>query len=132
MGRRTRQPGKRPTDSELEILQVIWSRGPSTVRQVHDALSEAKDIGATTVLKLMQIMTDKGLLHRDESVRPQVFAPARTQRHTQRQMLGDLVDRAFGGSPGSLVLQALSSKKTTPEERERIRRMLDELEEDRS
>jgi predicted transcriptional regulator len=119
---------KRPTDAELEILAVLWERGPSTVRAVHEAISAGRDAGYTTVLKLMQIMTDKGLLTRDASVRPQVYRPARSRRQTQRQLLGHLLDRAFGGSPGSLVLQALSTKKATPEERKKIRELLDELE----
>ena len=124
----SRRPHKRPTDAELEILRVIWGRGPSTVREVHAELQARRETGQTTVLKLMQIMTEKGLLTRDESVRPQVYRPARTQRQTQRQLTADLVERAFSGSPGSLVLQALSSKKTTPEERAQIRELLDDLE----
>ena len=119
---------KRPTDAELEILRVVWSRGETTVRGVFRDLNEKREIGYTTVLKLMQIMTDKGLLRRDETVRPQVYQPARSQRHTQRQLLRHLVDRAFSGSPGSLVLQALSTKQTTSEERRKIRKLLDELE----
>ena len=124
----SRRALKRPTDAELEILRVIWSRGPSTVREVFAELKAKRDMGYTTVLKLMQIMTDKGLLRRDESVRPQVYEPVRSQRHTQRQLIGDLLDRAFSGSPGNLVLQALSAKKTTAEERRQIRALLDELE----
>jgi predicted transcriptional regulator len=124
----SRRAHKRPTDAELEILRVIWIRGPSTVREVFAELQATRDTGYTTVLKFMQIMTDKGLLRRDESVRPQVYAPARSQRQTQRQLIGDLLDRAFGGSPGKLVLQALSAKKTTAEERRQIRDLLDELE----
>ena len=118
----------RPTDAELAILDMLWQLGPSTVRQVHEALTALRPTGYTTVLKLMQIMTEKDLLVRDESVRPQVYRPSRSQRQTQRQLLGDLVERAFQGSPGNLVLQALSSKKTTPEEREQIRELLERLE----
>ena len=126
-----RQPkSKRPTDGELEILTVLWQRGPSTVREVFRVLNETRETGYTTILKLMQIMTEKGLLERDESVRPQVYSAARTEKHTQKQLMGDLVERAFGGSPGNLVLQALSSRKTTPEEREQIRKLLDQLEKD--
>jgi predicted transcriptional regulator len=124
----SRRAHKRPTDAELAILRVIWSRGPSTVREVFADLRAERETGYTTVLKLMQIMTGKGLLRRDESLRPQVYQPARSQHQTQRQLVGDLLDRAFSGSPGSLVLQALSSKKTTAEEREQIRALLDELE----
>jgi len=122
-----REP-KRPTDGELAILGVLWDRGPSTVREVFRVLSESRETGYTTVLKLMQIMTEKGSLDRDETVRPQVFRAARTERQTQRQLLADLADRAFSGSPGNLVLQALSSKKTTAAEREQIRALLDKQE----
>ncbi|MHC4993290.1 MAG: BlaI/MecI/CopY family transcriptional regulator [Planctomycetota bacterium] len=124
-----RKRSKRPTDAELEILQVIWGRGPSTVREVLQEMSHSREIGYSTVLKLMQIMTEKGQLHRDESVRPQVYRTARTRDQTQQQLLGDLLDRAFSGSPGNLVVQALSSTTTTPEERRRIRELLDQLEE---
>ncbi|MCP3903682.1 MAG: BlaI/MecI/CopY family transcriptional regulator [Planctomycetes bacterium] len=123
---------KRPTDAELPILRVLWDLGPSTVREVFHALSATRETGYTTVLKMMQIMTDKGLLERDSSVRPQVYHAVRTQRQVQRQLVGDLADRAFSGSPGSLALQALSSRKSTPEERERIRRLLDKLEKESS
>lgn len=124
----TRQTLKRPTDAELAILRVIWEHGPSTVRQVFERMSADQDVGYTTVLKFMQIMTDKGLLDRDTTVRPQVFKVARSERQTQRQLLRDLLDRAFSGSPGNLVLQALSSRKSTPEERRQIRELLDRLE----
>ncbi len=120
---------KTPTSAELEILGALWRLGPSTVRQVHAELNQVREQGYTTVLKFMQIMTEKGLLLRDESVRPQVYRPARSQTQTQRQLLRDLADRAFRGSPGNLVLQALSAKKTTPEDRQRIRELLDRLEE---
>lgn len=123
-----RNQRKRPTDGELEILRVVWKHGPCTVRHVHGELNRDRRSGYTTVLKLMQIMTDKGLLRRDESVRPQVYQAARPQRDTQKQLLGDLLDRAFSGSPGKLVLQALSAKKTTPQERRQIRDLLDQLE----
>ena len=121
---------KRPTDAELAILRVLWTHGPSTVREVYQELGESRGIGYTTVLKLMQIMTEKGSLRRDEAVRPQVYEAVQTQRQTQRQLLRDLADRAFAGSPGNLVLQALSTKKTTPEERRQIRELLDQLERD--
>ncbi len=121
---------KRPTDAELEILRVLWTRGASTVREVFRELSLVREIGYTTVLKLMQIMTSKGLVRRDETVRPQVYQVARSQGQTQRQLLRHLLDRAFSGSPGNLVLQALSTKKTTPQERRQIRELLDELERD--
>jgi predicted transcriptional regulator len=119
-----------PTSSELGILQVLWDRGPSTVREVYRTLSRDRDIGYSTVLKLMQIMTEKGSVVRDESVRPQVYRPAHPQRQTQRSMLRDLVARAFGGSPASLIMQALEEEKATPEQRRHIREALDALEVD--
>jgi predicted transcriptional regulator len=120
---------KKPTDAELAILRVLWSRGPSIVRDVHRELSRSRTTGYTTVLKHMQIMTDKGLVQRDESVRPQVYEAVRSETQTQRQLLGDLLERAFR-SPGNLVLQALSTSRTTPQEREQIRALLDQLERD--
>ena len=127
----TLRESKRPTDAELEILQVLWTEGPSTVREVYRRLNAERETGYTTVLKLMQIMTEKGLLERDTSVRPQVYRPARSEGHTQRQLMRDLVERAYRGSPGALVLQALSAKRATPEERRKIRELLDKLEEDK-
>jgi predicted transcriptional regulator len=116
----------RPTDAELAILRVLWERGPSTVREVHEALQDGS--GYTTVLKLMQIMTEKGLVVRDESQRAHVYSARATQQKTQRQLVADLVDRAFGGSPAQLAMQALSTKKTSPEELAELRRLLDSLE----
>ena len=104
---------------------MIWERGRATVREVFEELSESQDTGYTTVLKFMQIMTEKGLLVRDGSVRPQVFQAAQPRRRTQRHLLGDLIDKAFGGSPGSMALQALSMRKATPEELRAIRALLD-------
>ncbi len=118
----------RPTASELEILNVLWRRGPSTVREVHEALMEFKETGYTTVLKLMQIMAEKGLVRRDESDRRHVYEAAPEQDETQRQLLSDLLDKAFNGSATKLVMQALSSKKASKEELAEIRRMLDEME----
>ena len=118
---------QKPTTSELQILQVLWERGPSTVREVHDALQAERTLGYTTVLKLMQIMTDKGSLVRDESVRPQVYRAARPQRHTQQGIVRDLATRAFGGSSIRLAMQALSDQKATADERRQIRELLDAL-----
>jgi len=115
----------RPTDSELAILRVLWERGPSTVREVQEALSAS---GYTTLLKLLQIMTEKGLVVRDESERAHVYAAALSEQRTQRQLLGDLMDRAFGGSPAKLVMQALSGRKATPDDLNAIRELLDRLE----
>lgn len=120
-------PSPFPTASEMEILQVIWQRGPSTVRDVFRTLSADREIGYSTVLKFMQIMTDKGTLVRDSSVRPQVYRAARPQEHVQRGIVKDLVARAFGGSSASLVMQALSDRRSTPEERRQIRELLDAM-----
>jgi predicted transcriptional regulator len=120
----------RPTDAELAILRVLWESGPSTVREVHEALSATHDTGYTTVLKLLQIMTEKGLVDRDESQRAHVYSSRLGEQRTQRQLLGDLIDRAFGGSPAKLVMQALHGTKASAEELTAIRRMLDQLEGD--
>ena len=115
-------PRKKPTDAELSILRVLWSRGPSTVRQVAEALGRTE--GYTTVLKLLQIMTEKRLVRRNEAARTHIYEAARSEDDTQRQLVGDLVDRAFGGSAAKLVMQALATKKATREEMAEIRRML--------
>jgi len=120
----------RPTDAELAILSVLWQRGPSTVREVHDALSSTHDTGYTTVLKLLQIMTEKGLVVRNESQRAHVYASRYGEQRTQRQLLGDLIDRAFRGSPAQLVMQALSATRASAEEVTAIRQLLDQMEGD--
>ena len=124
------KPRPRPTDAELAILRVLWQRGPSTVREVHEDLSRTHDSGYTTVLKLLQIMTDKGLVVRDESQRAHVYASCDSQEGTQRQLLGDLIDRAFGGSPATLVMQALSGRRASAEELTAIRNLIEEMEGD--
>jgi BlaI family transcriptional regulator, penicillinase repressor len=118
----------RPTPGELEILRVLWDRGPSTVREVQDALGAERGAGYTTVLKLLQIMAEKDLVRRDESARAHVYAARLPETQTQRQLVRDLVDRAFGGSAAQLVVQALSGRRASAEEIERIRRLLDEIE----
>ena len=118
----------RPTDAELEILKVLWRRGPSTVREVFETLGEARGTGYTTVLKLMQIMAEKGLVVRDESERAHRYEPAAPEDETQRRLVGDLLRKAFDGSAKKLVLQALSAKRASSEELSEISRMLDELE----
>ena len=115
-------PTRKPTDAELAILRVLWTRGPSTVRQVAAAMD--REAGYTTVLKLLQIMTEKALVTRDESARTHVYAAAYTEDQTQQQLVLDLVERAFDGSAAKLVLQALASKKATPEELDEIRKLL--------
>ncbi|MAJ46883.1 MAG: transcriptional regulator [Planctomycetes bacterium TMED75] len=124
---RTTSSGK-PTDSECMILSVLWAQGPATVREVFEELNESHGMGYTTVLKFMQIMTEKGLLERDTTVRPQVYQPAETRQTTQRTLVSDLLDRAFAGSPGTLALQALAMRKSTPKELAEIRTLLDKLE----
>jgi predicted transcriptional regulator len=114
---------RKPTDAELGILRVLWTRGPSTVRQIAEVLG--REAGYTTVLKLLQIMTEKRLVVRDESARTHVYQPAYTEDQTQRQLVTDLLDRAFDGSAAKLVLQALSSTKTSPEELAEIKKLLD-------
>jgi predicted transcriptional regulator len=118
----------RPTEAELNILQVLWEGGPNSVRAIQQVLNGRKPTGYTTVLKMLQIMTDKGLVDRDEEVRPQIYRARYSQEHTQRRLLGDLVTRAFGGSVRALVLQALSTKKSSPEELDAIEKMLDRME----
>jgi BlaI family transcriptional regulator, penicillinase repressor len=118
----------RPTSAELEILGVLWELGGSTVREVHERLARSRPLGYTTVLKLLQIMAEKGLVRRDESQRAHVYAASIPAEQTQRQLIGDLVARAFGGSASRLVQQALSSKKASAEEISKIRAYLDELE----
>lgn len=121
----------RPTDAELGILRVLWARGPATVREVHEALQEAGAVGGyTTTLKLMQIMADKGLVERDESQRAHVYRARASQERTQRQLVSDLVERAFGGSPVQLAMQALSARRTSPEELAELRQLLDSLAKD--
>jgi predicted transcriptional regulator len=115
-------PTRKPTDAELAILTVLWSRGPSTVRQVAAAMD--REAGYTTVLKLLQIMAEKGLVTRDESARTHIYAAAYTEDQTQQQLVKDLVERAFDGSSAKLVLQALASQKATPEELDEIRKLL--------
>ena len=116
----------RPTDAELAILRVLWSRGPSTVRQVLDELAEGT--GYTTVLKLLQIMTEKGLVARDETDRTHIYEAQYSEADTQRQLVDDLLDRAFGGSARQLVMSALSSRKTSRRDLAEIRRLIEEVE----
>lgn len=123
-----KQKAPRPTDAELEILNVLWRLGPSTVREVQERLSERKATGYTTVLKLMQIMTTKGLVARDERDRAHRYSARLAQEQTQRQLLSHLVERAFEGSAAKLVVQALSAKRASREELARIRELLDDFE----
>ena len=118
----------KPTEAELAILRVLWERGPSTVREVTEALEAERDAGYTTILKQLQIMTTKRLVRRNVSARSHVYQASTPAETTQQQLVGDLLDRAFGGSAQQLVLQALSARRANPEELAEIRRILDELE----
>src|SRR5262245_15792339 len=109
---------RRPTKLELAILRVLWDKGPASVREVQATLNESTPAGYTTVLKMLQIMTEKGLVSRDETTRPQIYRARYSQQQTQRQLLRDLVQRAFGGSVKELVMQALATKKSSPEDLE--------------
>jgi predicted transcriptional regulator len=116
----------KPTDAELEILTVLWSRGPSTVRDVHEIIASRKSTQYTTVLKQLQVMAEKGLVRRDETERSHVYQPTRPREWTQRQLAGDLLTRAFDGSAKNLLLGALSVRKASKKELAELRRLLDE------
>lgn len=118
----------RPTDAELEILTVLWSRGPSTVRDVHETIARRKATQYTTVLKQMQVMADKGLVRRNEDQRSHIYEAARSREWTQRQLAADLLQRAFDGSAKGLLIGALSAQKATKEELAELRKLLDDYE----
>ena len=118
----------KPTEGELAILRVLWQRGPGTVRDVFETLNAGQPTGYTTVLKMMQIMTEKGLLERDDSERSHVFTPRLAEDATQRQLVTDLLARAFNGSAKKLVLHALSARKASPRDLAEITRLLDQIE----
>jgi predicted transcriptional regulator len=119
----------KPTESELEILQILWNKGLATVREVHEELIRTKDIGYTTTLKLMQIMHEKGIVKRDDSMRTHVYQAAVNKEKTQKHLLAKMIDSLFGGSPTQLVIQALGddSHKASPEELAKIQALLDTL-----
>ncbi|WP_276498533.1 BlaI/MecI/CopY family transcriptional regulator [Pontibacter litorisediminis] len=118
----------KPTESELEILQVLWQHGPSTVRFVHEELSKNKEVGYTTTLKIMQLMTEKNMLEADKSSRSHIFKPLLQEEDTQQQLLSRFLDTAFRGSASKLVMQALGNSRTSKEELDEIRNLLDKLE----
>ena len=124
----SRRKNSRPTDRELTILRILWDNGPSTVREVNEAMNEDQDTGYTTTLKLMQIMIDKGLLRRDDSRFKHIYKPAMTEEKTQKLLVGELLETAFSGSAEKLVMRALSAKKVSAKELVKIRKMLDEFE----
>ena len=117
----------KPTESELEILQILWIKGLATVREVHEDLASTKDVGYTTTLKLMQIMNEKGLVKRDDSMRTHVYQAAVNKEKTQKHLLGKMIDSLFGGSPTQLVIQALGEHKASVDELEKIQALLDDL-----
>ena len=123
---KTSQPN--PTTGELEILRVLWERGPLSVREIQRVRNAVKPTGYTTVLKLLQIMTEKGLVDRDEDQRPQIYRARYPREHTQRQLLHDLAQRAFDGSVKALVLQALAGRKSSRRERNEMEELLDRIE----
>jgi BlaI family transcriptional regulator, penicillinase repressor len=116
-----------PTDAELRILRVLWEKGPSTVREVLDELPGERPVGYTTVLKLLQIMHEKGLVERDDRARTHVYTAREAEQRTERRLVSDLIERAFSGSAATLVMRALSDRKASAEELEEIRRLIDRL-----
>lgn len=118
----------KPTEAELAILQVLWERGPSTVRQIQDVLESERGTGYTTTLKLMQIMFEKGLLKRDDAQRSHIYSPAVSRQKTQRRIVGELLEQAFGGSAHELVMQALAAKKASAQELKEIRQFIETME----
>ncbi len=123
--------GPRPTNAELGILRVLWERGPSSVREAQEALSKGREVGYTTVLKTMQIMVEKGLLVREERGRAHVYRPAALEETAKRDLVGDFMERAFGGSARDLVMHALSAKPASSEDLAEIRTLLDRMEAER-
>jgi predicted transcriptional regulator len=119
-----REPNS-PTQVELAILQVLWQLGPSTVREIHNALKAERDTGQSTTLKMVQVMTEKGLVLKDDSVRPQVYRPSRPAEQTQLQLIDELIQRAFGGSASELVMRAASAKRITPQELAEIKKLIE-------
>lgn len=117
----------KPTESELEILQVLWEKGTASVREVHEELSKTKDAGYTTTLKLMQIMNEKGLVKRDDSIKTHIYQPAVSKEKTQKHLLGKMINTLFGGSATELVIQALGNHKATTEELDEIQKLLREM-----
>ncbi len=126
-----KQSPQKPTSSELEILRVLWTRGPSTVREVQETLSEKKSLGYTTVLKLLQIMTAKGTVRRNETQRAHIYEACLPAEHTKRQIAGDMLQRVFEGSASQLMMHALAGRKASSEEISELRRLLDEYERNR-
>ena len=127
-----REPSNQLTEVELQVLQILWEQGPSPVRVIHRQLSEIRDTNYSTTVKMLSVMLDKRLVRRNENERPHVYTPVVSQRKAQKKMLGDLIDKLYAGSATSLVMQALSTKKTSPTDLKQIREMIDQLEGDKS
>lgn len=123
-----RPTSTQPTDVELQILRILWRDGPSIARHVHDCLLESKETSYSTTVKMLSVMLEKGLLKRDDDVRPQVYRPAVPQQKTQKRILKDVIDKVYEGSAHSLMMHVLSAKKASSEELNEIRRLIDELE----
>ncbi len=121
------ESSSQPTAAELQILRVLWEFGPSPVRVIHEAISRNKETNYSTTVKMLSVMLDKELVKRDESARPHIYRTVKKQETTQKGMMRDLMDRVYGGSPGRMVIQALSSKKASQEELDEIRELLDQL-----
>lgn len=122
--RRTTPANARPTEFELELLRLLWAKGEATVRELHDALNESRELGYTTVLKTMQIMTEKGLVKREEIGKAHLYRAVRSEQETQQQFIGDIRERLFGGSAGQLVLQALSNESVGADELAQIKALI--------
>ncbi len=122
----------KPTESELQILEVLWARGPSTVREVFEVIEQTRDVGYTTVLKLMQIMADKELVGRDESRRTHVYKARLTRKRTQKRLVSELIDKAFGGSAAGLIGQALMSRKPGDDELAEIQQLIEQYRKERN
>jgi predicted transcriptional regulator len=126
-----RKPSSTPTETEMEILSALWRRGPSSVRQVHQELAATRETGYSTTLKMMQVMVEKGLLVKDDTVRPQVYRPADTQQKTQRSVVRHVIDTVFEGSTRGLLLRAISDRNLKPEELDEIQAMIDRARQER-
>ncbi len=123
-----RKASSQPTEVELQILNVLWAQGPSSVSQIHEALKASRDTGLSTTLKMVQVMTEKGLVIKNDSRRPQIFRPAMSQEDAQTGLVDDLLQRAFGGSVDKLVLRALESKKVSESEINQIKKLIEQFE----
>ncbi|MCO8123301.1 BlaI/MecI/CopY family transcriptional regulator [Stieleria sp. TO1_6] len=125
-----RHVSSQPTEVELRILRILWDDGPSIARHIHDSLQQFRQTTYSTTVKMLSVMLDKDLLKRDDEAKPQIYRPAKPQQRTQKQMLGELIDKVYDGSAAQLMLHALSSKRATPDEIAQIRGLLSEMEDE--